>query len=801
MARLSHCINATFLTLGLFAAQVHAFDLPSELLPRPDERAPATHHAAQPAAEAPAVIEDAAPTEDAIPQTDDAATEKADTQTVVTGSLTLKDAGITDGLKIDGHQPQSGFTFTLPNDRVIVNAQLLLSISASSALVEGQHYLNVMLNGQPLAQLPLNQVNEDEATFSLDIPAPMLVSTNNISVTLENAKTLQCEKESDTRYRLTIQPDSRIDYQGIRLNTVPDLSRFPWPFIDPMEMGRQKVAMVFSPKPTADVLEAAALISTYLGYHADYKGVNLPVSLGELPQSNAIVVAHPGDTIGDVKIPAGKGATLQVIDNPQYPIYKLLIVSGENGKALKNAAYALTHNTLPEAANLTAIPSQHIPKRQPYDADRWVDTHHPVPFSQLIAKGSRLDVEGLSHEAIRVAFRTAPDLFMWDGDAIPVKLGYHFPSHRWVDEDKSALGISLNGRFLRNVSVNSTGLLERLWHTVGGDTRQEQKTLHIQPWQIYGDNQFEFYFSVKASADAPCQVFTDNSIKSSIDPTSTLDLSHTWHFSELPNLSYFIGAGFPYSRLADLSQTVVLMAEHPGAAELSTLLSLMARQGNATGVTAHGIHIVLGESILKQDSDLLAHNDVLVVASLKQNAFVNALLAHSPYDFNDGVIDIHPQTALQKAKTFLLGNWLQQNTEASRYLNSATDWRGFVSFASPWASKRSVILATGTQDDQLALLADDLRNPKINAAIKGDLSVIGKSDGVHSWHIGTHYVSGEMPWYLQIFWYASQHFLVLGLLCACLAILLGLSLYFYLNNQSRMRLKNYIGQQQNHNGK
>lgn len=799
MTRLSQrlCSVVIILAASLFAGSPLAFDLPdSLLLPRPGEQKsvskPADTEKTVPAPEDPIPA-------DTLEKNEDQA--KTETQTVVNGSLTLKDAGITDGLTIDGHQPQSGFTFTLPNDRVIVNAELLLTIHASSALVEGQHYLNVMLNGQPLAQLPLNQVDEDNATFSLDIPAPMLVSINNISVTLENGKTLQCEKDSEKRYQLTIQPDSRIDYQGIRLNTVPDLSRFPWPFIDPLEMGRQQVAMVFSRKPTADVLDAGSIISTFLGYHADYKGINLPVSLGELPQSNAIIIAHPGDTIGSLKIVDEKRASLQIIDNPQYPIYKLLIVSGKNGDALKNAAYALTHNSLPEAANLVGVASQHIPKRQAYDADRWVDTHHPVPFSKLIAQNSRLNVEGLSHEAIRIAFRTAPDLFMWDGDAVPVKLNYHFPTHRWIDEDKSALGISLNGRFLRNVSVNSTGLLEKLWHKVGGDTRQEQQTLRIQPWQIYGDNQFEFYFAVKANEEAPCQVFNDNSIKSSIDPTSTLDLSHTWHFSELPNLSYFVGAGFPYSRLADLSQTVVLMAEHPGATEINTLLSLMARQGNATGVTAHGVHIILGESILKQESDSLEHNDVLVVASLTQHTFMSALFAKSPYDYNDGMIDIRPMNYLQKVKIYLQGNWLQQNTEVSRYLNSATDWRGFVSFKSPWAPKRSVILATATQDEQLALLADDLRNPKINAAIKGDIAVIGKSDGVHSWHIGTHYVSGQMPWYLQIFWYASQHFLVLGLLCSGLAVLLGLALYFYLHNQSRMRLKNYIGQQQNNDGK
>jgi hypothetical protein len=792
MMTLTSLRGKALLLLALSNFSASAFDLPQELrMPRPAQTAPA---------KAPAVAAIEVPPPPTEIFSTDEPLNQVESQPEVSGSLSLKDAGILDGLRLDGHQPQSGFTFTLPGDRVVVKAQLLLKIHVSSALVDGQHYLNVMLNGQPLAQLPLSQASDDVTSFSLDIPAPMLVSTNSLSVSLENGKTLQCEADSDRRYRLTIQPDSRIEYQGLRLDTAPDLSRFPWPFIDPLEMGRQQVAIAFTRAPSQDILSAASLVSSFLGYHADYKDINLPVSLGELPQSNAIVFAHPGDAIGGLQIPQEKGGSLRITDNPLNPVYKLLVVSGQNLDELKRAAYALTHAKLPTGGKLAAIPAQRIPARQPYDAPRWVDTHRPVALSTLVADDARLSVHGLSHETIRVAFRAAPDLFLWDGDTIPVHLGYRFPSNGWVDDDASALGVSLNGRFLRNLPVNKTGAIERLWHKAGGDTRQEQKNLHVQPWQIYGDNQFEFYFAVKAKQDAPCQALNDNSIKSSIDPNSTLDLSHTWHFSELPNLAYFVGAGFPFSRQADLSQTLVLMAAHPTATEISTLLTLMARQGNATGVTSHGARVLLGDDVLQHGKPALLDKDVLVIATLQQRALMRSLLANSPFDLQEGQLDVRPLDYLRQAKAFLLGDWHQQSKVAARYLASANDWRGFVSFRSPWAAKRSVILATATQDGQLARLPDDLRKPAVNAAIRGDIAVIGQSDGVHSWHVGSRYVSGQMPWYLQIFWYASQHFLVLGLMCALLATLLGLSLYVYLGNQSEKRLANYVGQRRK-NGK
>ncbi len=96
----------------------------------------------------------------------------------------------------------------------------------------------------------------------------------------------------------------------------------------------------------------------------------------------------------------------------------------------------------------------------------------------------------------------AGDLFLWDGDAIPVNLHYRFPSESWIDENNSFLNVTLNGTFLRNLTVNKVGLLESAWHRLGGDARQEQYTLKLEPYLIYGDNQLALYFNIKPKADA-----------------------------------------------------------------------------------------------------------------------------------------------------------------------------------------------------------------------------------------------------------------------------------------------------------
>ena len=130
------------LTSELSASENDSFSALS--LPRPAETAPENKPEpeaspvtadSQPAALATPDEQLATPDEPSAPEgVEEAEAEpsaeaaKALEQTKIHGTLSLRDAGIIDGLKIDGHQTQSGFTFTLPGDRVITSAHLLLQV-------------------------------------------------------------------------------------------------------------------------------------------------------------------------------------------------------------------------------------------------------------------------------------------------------------------------------------------------------------------------------------------------------------------------------------------------------------------------------------------------------------------------------------------------------------------------------------------------------------------------------------------------------------------------------------------------
>lgn len=706
----------------------------------------------------------------------------------ISSTITVAQMGQTQGITLTGGQLQSGIVFTLPNDEVVTNAHLNLSLRVSQALAARNTSLQLMLNGQPLGTLPLGSSDSDVADYQLDIPAAMVVSSNNLSFKINDADKLLCEKESAEQYQVTILPKTTLSLEGQQLNSGTSLRNFPRPFLDPQRMTAASVSMGFASNVSPDTVSAAALVASWLGIQSDYRGIRFPVVRGELPEKNGILFGHPGDRIGTLTFPAANGPQLQVVDNPNNPVYKLLLVSGADETQLRQAAYRLTTQPLATDASTLQVQPQAIVNRQPYDAPRWINTSRPVRLSELLRKDQNLTSTGIWHDALRVNFRAAPDLFVWDGDTVPVSLHYRFPSESWIDENKSFLNVMLNGTFLHNLTVNKVGLLESVWHRLGGDARQEKYQINLDPYLIYGDNQLALYFNIKPKADAPCGVLLNNNIKSRIEEDAWIDLSHTRHFSLLPNLSYFVGASFPFSRLADFGQTTLLLPEKPTDAEIATLLDLAARAGNATGVALAQNQVLFGLPNGGSHLARLQQSDLLAVSTTGNSSFNQAMLANSPYEASGNTFGVKEPDTLDKLRSWLTGDWYRQQLDADRYFSSNEAWRGFLSYRSPWNPDRLVVMTVATSDEQLLRLHSDLSSARINAGIRGDTAIITDENGIRSFRVGPQFPSGEMPWYMMVVWYANQHSVLLALAALLFSALVGSAVWVMLKRHAWRRL-------------
>ncbi|MFB0712750.1 cellulose biosynthesis cyclic di-GMP-binding regulatory protein BcsB [Buttiauxella noackiae] len=703
-------------------------------------------------------------------------------------SITMAQMGQPRGITLSGGQLQAGIDFTLPSDQVITNAQLALNLKVSPAMAARNTTLQLMMNGQPLGTVPLGSADSDVSSYQLEIPAAMVVSSNNISFKINDGDALLCLRDLSEKYQVTIMPNTRLDLEGQQLNIGADLSHFPRPFFDAMQMTPASVTFAFPAKTLPEQVSAAALVASWLGIEADYRGISFNALRDTLPEKNGILFGKSGEQIGGLTLPETQKPMLQIIDNPGNPVYKLLLVVGNSDQQLRAAAWRLTHGKFPGQTASTLVENQTIPVSKAYDAPRWIPTDRPVRLTELMRKDQSLTATGIWHEPLSVAFRAAPDLFLWDGETIPVKIGYRFPTESWIDEDRSYLSLTFNGTFLHNLPVNKQGALETLWRKVGGDARQEDYNLALEPYLIYGDNQLSLYFNIQTKETAPCSVLLNNNIKSRIDENSSIDLSKTRHFSLLPNLSYFVGASFPFSRFADFAHTVLLLPENPGEAEISTLLNMAARSGNATGTSLNNNVVMFGVPTAGGNLQRLEESHVLAVSTINKNTFNRTLLAQSPFTSNEHSFGVRERSIWQKVQSWLEGDWGSTGIAADRYFSSNEAWRGFVSFRSQWNPNRVVVMAIGSTDEQLSRLQTDLASARINAGIRGDASIITDENGVRSFRVGQQFPSGQMPWYMMVVWYANQHSALLAILGLLFATVIGLSLYALLKKRAHKRL-------------
>ncbi|KAG1543968.1 hypothetical protein G6F50_013930 [Rhizopus delemar] len=88
-----------------------------------------------------------------------------------------------------------------------------------------------------------------------------------------------------------------------------------------------------------------------------------------------------------------------------------------------------------------------------------------------------------------------------------------------------------------------------------------------------------------------CQTVLPPNLQAAIEEDSTIDFSGFHHYMGLPDLSAFALSGFPFTRMADLSETVVLVPPAASEAQVSLLLNLVGGLGVQTGYPAYGLRL------------------------------------------------------------------------------------------------------------------------------------------------------------------------------------------------------------------
>lgn len=684
-----------------------------------------------------------------------------------------------------GSNPSGGVEFGMRSDEVVSKAMLNLTYTPSPSLQPVTSQLKVYLNEELMDVLPVTKEQLGKKVTA-QVPVDPLYITDFNRVRLEFVGHYRdvCENPSSTTIWLDVGRNSSLDltYQALKVRN--DLSHFPVPFFDARDNRALKLPMVFAASPDLPQQQAAGIIASWFGAKSGWRGQTFPVLFNTLPESNAIVFAT-NDSRPDFlrDHPAVKAPTIEMVNHPNNPYMKLLVVFGRDDKDLLKAAQGIASgNILFRGDSVTVNEVKPLMTRAPYDAPNWVRTDRPVTFGELKTYEQQLQSTGLQPTSINLALNLPPDLYLLRSTGIDMDLKYRYTMP--AVKDSSRMDISLNNQFLQSFSLNSTldvnKLLMRLPVLQG--LLDGKNDVSIPALRLGAINQLRFDFQymnpMPGGTVDNCVTFQPVQNHVVLGDDSTIDFSKYYHFLPMPDLRTFANAGFPFTRMADLSDTTIVMPKKPTEEQITTMLNTVGVLGGQTGLAGSNMTIIDdGSQIKDKDADLLLIGSI--PQSLKDDKHIDMLVdatqswVNTPVRHNDSP-SIYLDAEDQKASV---------QTE----ITSSGPMAAIVSFESPYHKQRSVVALLADSDKGYNLLNGALEDSGKRAAMFGSVSVIRES-GVNSLRVGDVYYVGHLPWFERVWFALSNHPILLAIFAAISIVLLAWVLWRLLRIISRRRL-------------
>ncbi len=684
-----------------------------------------------------------------------------------------------------GSNPNGSIEFGMRSDEVVSKALLNLTYTPSPSLLPVTSQLKVYLNDELMGVLPVTKEQlGQKVTAQVAVDPLYITDFNRVRLEFIGHYRDVCENPANNTVWLDVARNSTLDltYQSLKVRN--DLSHFPVPFFDSRDNRPLNLPMVFASSPSLQKQQAAGIIASWFGAKAGWRGQTFPVLYNSLPDRNAIVFAtndNRPDFLRDH--PPVKAPTVEMIDHPTNPYMKLLVVFGRDDKDLLQAAQGISAgNILFRGDSVTVNEVTPLLARAPYDAPNWVRTDRPVTFGELKTYEQQLQSTGLEPASINLSLNLPPDLYLMRSTGIDMDLKYRYTMP--PVKDSSRMDISLNNQFLQSFSLNSTQDVNKLMLRLPilQGLLDGKNDVSIPALRLGAMNQLRFDFQytnpMPGGTVDNCVTFQPVQNHVVIGDDSTIDFSHYYHFLPMPDLRTFANAGFPFTRMADLSDTVIVMPKTPSEAQVSTLLNVVGVIGGQTGLAGAKMTIVdEGGQIQDKDADLL------LIGSIPQKLK------------DDKHIDLLVDATQSWVKTPLRHNDLpsiyldtdDRQASVQTGITSSGPMAAVVGFESPYHKQRSVVALLADSATGYNLLNNALNDSGKRAAMFGSVSVIRES-GVSSLRVGDIYYVGHLPWFERVWFALSNHPVLLAIFAAISIVLLAWVLWRLLRIISRRRL-------------
>lgn len=679
-------------------------------------------------------------------------------------SLSFKDMGAWGSIQLRGVDGTRYLSFPVRSDEVVVRARLRLAYDYSPALIPELSHLVVSLNGRVANVIGLPRDKPTGNTRDIDLDPRMFRDTNELKFQLIGHYTRQCEDSYHSSLWVQLSDLARLELTLAPVNQSRNLKDLPAPFFDRREQTQQTVPFVFADKPAMGSLQAAGVAASWFGMQAPDRGVQFPVTLGSLPQGHAVVFLQGNESVAGLR--ANPNASLSLIPHPGNPAARLLLVSGNDAADLMRAARALALGSAELAGNYATIGKDKEPAaRQPYDAPAWVPSSRPVRLGELTSP-QNLQVHAYYPDPLRVNLRIAPDTFVWRTEGIPLDL--RFRAVRLPQQRNASLNLSLDGSFVQSFALDPAGPA-----TAPGANGLHRELVRLPASGLQGRNQLQmtYYFDVLRQGE--CLELPPNNLEGSIEPDSTLDLSSFPHYAAMPNLAYFASMGYPYTRLADLSETAVVIPDAPNSYELGLYFNVMGRMGESTGYPAIRHALVPLSAI-----DSASSKDLIVIQSAASQSLMSKWKDALPMVVVNGEREVRePRSGFRLRYQWAQEDLLRSPSPAgSLRLSSSEGISAIMGFESPLSSGRSVVLFYADRAEQLRKISDVMIDFDRLPSVQGDFVVVDDKSIQHARASETYHV-GSLPLLSRLRWLLADQPVIFALLAVLLALALGLLAY------------------------
>ena len=667
-----------------------------------------------------------------------------------------------------GVDARSEISFRIPLTKVVTAAHLDLRYHVSPNVIPEVSQIQVTLNGTSVGSIPIlpNKASPHAVISApLELPAELLTSENTLRFQVA-AKCRGCDDAAQAELWTRIELTTQLHLSGSILALANDLRLLPAPFFDSSLQRIVQVPFVFADPPDALHLEAAGVIASWFGILADYRATALPVSVGRVPPGNVVVIGtNKSGLLTSLGLGATRGPSITMRDNPNDRYGKLLLVAGENASEVLTAARGLALGKARSGDSVGFEGVEFPPRRKPYDAPRWLNTDHQSRLSD-VANPEQLPLMGSG--TVHVFFRLPPDLYFDQKLTVPFGLVYRSKGLPPRDSRKSQISVSLNGKFVTSKPIDARSLqanfLQTIYLPVAG--LAPNNTLNI-----------DFNFGPK---DADTRAgYTEATV---LDE-SELDLEGIPHFAQMPRLELYANSGFPFTRLADLAETAVVLPETPDTDQIETYLELLAFFGARTGYP--GLQI----TVLNPSQVTSARNkDLLVLTGTRDWNLPESWRALPGLRWRQGKPTVRDRRSV--ASLLPWTTTARERARLTKYL-SAGSTPDFVlqEFPSPVDPQRVVALIQTSLKPAESPLQMIFRGDRALAHIYGDVSVFEYGE-FHSFEVAPDgYHLGRLTWHDTFNFWVGRHFLVIPLVLVAFALLLALALDGWLSRRAKWRLQ------------